>query len=149
MSEAIKVIPEDFWRKESLKIDKSQIKDYFISDLVEKEIKNLNQDLDNKYKTALLDLKWDKLSDNDKNKMISSLKELVKDYNSKIDEAIKEYSYASSANEKEIKELLSSAWLTNDNIKLWTKNIRENWLRNISLYANWWWIEEKMKANWL
>jgi len=150
MTEVVKVANEDFWRKESLKIDKSKIKDYFIWDMVEREVKALNRDIDYKYKTWLLDLNWnEKISDNDKNKLISSLNMLVKGYNEKIWEAIKEYWYASSANEKEIKQLLSSAWLNTWNIKIWNHNVIENWIWNIAYYAWGAWIDKKMKDAWL
>lgn len=150
MIDAIKVENDEFWKKESVKIDKSKIKDYFIWEMVEKEVKALNKDIDNKYKAGLLDFNWsEKISDSEKNKLLDSLNELVRNYNDKIWEAVKEYWYASSANEKEIKQLLSSAWLNANNIKAWVQNIRENWIWNIAYYSWWSWVERRMKDAWL
>lgn len=150
MIDAIKVENQDFWKKESLKIDKSKVKDYFIWDMVEKEVKALNKDIDNKYKAWVLDFNWnEKISDNEKSKLVASLNELVRSYNEKIWEAVREYWYASSANEKEIKQLLSSAWLNVNNIKAWSKNTIENWIWNIAFYSWWSWIDKRMKDAWL
>ncbi|NVP17789.1 hypothetical protein HUU51_03660 [Candidatus Gracilibacteria bacterium] len=146
MIDAIKVENDEFGKKESVKIDKSKIKDYFIGEMVEKEVKALNKDIDNKYKAGLLDFNGsEKISDSEKNKLLASLNELVRNYNDKIGEAVKEYGYASSANEKEIKQLLSSAGLNANNIKAGVQNIRENGIGNIAYYSGGSGVERRMK----